>query len=69
MGNFTTHLLHALEKMEKDIHSARCKMGDQQMEVITLGSTKMGTQITKTQMRHRMMCRYGHFIQDRQAKT
>ncbi len=43
MANFIIHRLHVSEKqMDLDIHSATCKMEDQLMAVITLGSTKMG---------------------------
>jgi hypothetical protein len=44
MENFITHLLCVSKEMARDIHSATCKMGDQQMLVIKLGSTEMGTQ-------------------------
>jgi hypothetical protein len=42
MDNFITHLLCVSEEMATDIHSATCKMGDQQMLAIILCSTKMG---------------------------
>jgi hypothetical protein len=43
MDNFTKLRLFASMKMEWDIHLARCKMGDQQMAVLSLTSTPMGT--------------------------
>jgi hypothetical protein len=42
MDNFITHLLCVSTDMATDIHSATCKMGDQQMLAIKLCSTKMG---------------------------
>jgi hypothetical protein len=42
MDNFITHLFCVSMEMTGDIHSATCKMGDQQMLAITLSSTKMG---------------------------
>jgi hypothetical protein len=42
MDNFITHLLCVSMDMATDIHSATCKMGDQQMLGITLSSNQMG---------------------------
>jgi hypothetical protein len=42
MDNFITHLLCVSQNMSGDIHSATCKMGDQQMLATSLSSTKMG---------------------------
>jgi hypothetical protein len=41
MENYTTHLLLVYMDMEKEFHSPRCKMEDQQMAVTSQGSTPM----------------------------
>ncbi len=68
MANFITHPLHVQKEMDMDIHSPKCKTGDQLMAVITLGSTKKGANKLQTQRRQGLMCQDGRAILDRQTK-
>ena len=44
MDNYTMHLLLVSMELDGDTHSLRCTMGDQLMEVTSLGSIRMGGQ-------------------------
>jgi hypothetical protein len=65
MENYITHLLLGSMKKEQEYHSARWKMGDQQMGVTKLSSLPMGAHNMLTHWRQRMMCQDGNTIQDR----
>ena len=68
MENFTMHHLAVLHLKEMDIHSPRCRMGDQQMPVSAQRSIKRAKSSMSTQRRLRQMSQDGRYTQDSQTK-
>jgi hypothetical protein len=64
MENFTMHHLAVLHLKEMDIHSPRCRMGDQQMPVSAQRSIKRAQSSMSTQRRLRQMSQDGRYTQD-----